>query len=99
MSDKVSDLLASADYITFKKIVSGIEQGSLTREDHKLIVNFLEYIDRINAASAIGTIQFVDSLAKYNSVKALCDLDEPDIAHRQVQFTYKNIVTKDTLSR
>jgi len=97
MSDKVSDLLASTEFKTFENVVKDIEEKEkkLTIEDHKNITGFLEYVDKINAASAIGTLQFVDSLAKYNSVKALCDL--ADISHRPVQFTYKNIVNNENI--
>ena len=44
-----------------------------TRE---LIQQFIELIDRSNAISAIGTLEFLDQLAKFNTVTNICRVDD-----------------------
>jgi hypothetical protein len=36
------------------------------------IKNFIEMIDKSNAVSAIGTLEFLDQLSKFNAVKTIC---------------------------
>jgi hypothetical protein len=36
---------------------------------------FLKDIDTINSSSALGTIQFVDNLSKFNTTTAICSKD------------------------
>jgi hypothetical protein len=42
----------------------------------KIIVPFMEYINKHNASSDIGTIEFLDNFAKSNTVRRVCMLDK-----------------------
>jgi hypothetical protein len=73
--DKIIDLFKSSRDLT------------LTDEIKNPIVNLLKDIDKINAASAIGTLQFVDSLAKFNTTNVICT---KQIAIQTPNETYSN---------
>jgi len=42
---------------------------------NKEITNFINLIDNFNAPSAVGTLEFLDSLAKYNTIENICRID------------------------
>jgi len=63
---------ASADNIVWKTILadnSGYKN---------YIIDFLQNIDNINAASAVGTLEFLDRMAKLNLVSTVCNDDSED---------------------
>jgi hypothetical protein len=62
-------------YIQFEGIcgrLAGKDKETITNKDMQLILQVLDHLDTISAASAIGTVQFVDKLSKFNSTKAMC---------------------------
>jgi hypothetical protein len=75
--DKIKEFLASDIYITFIEIMDKIKNkiefdiGVALRN----CILFLQEIDIINSSSAVGTIQFVDNLSKFNTTTAICSKD------------------------
>jgi hypothetical protein len=39
---------------------------------NSIIKNFIDVIDKNNAATSIGTLEFLDTIAKYNTTKTVC---------------------------
>jgi hypothetical protein len=56
----------------FVNTVDTFEIKAPNDEIRNHIITMLNEIDKINAASAIGTLQFVDSLAKFNTTNVVC---------------------------
>ena len=51
-------------------------KGSNFFDNMKIIVQqFIDMIDKNNAISAIGTLEFLDQLAKFNKVSNICRAD------------------------
>jgi hypothetical protein len=88
--------------------ISGVNTESLTREDLQNKLNnftvsklklkrFLTLIDNSNAASTIGTLEFVDRLAKFNTSDVICGTDiEYDPAQKsQIISSYEKMASKD----
>jgi hypothetical protein len=69
-NDLIKDLdEAKADIIKrLKTTYSGVER--------LYVKAFIDMIDKSNAASAIGTLEFLDQLAKYNKVETICTENE-----------------------
>ena len=44
-------------------------------ENRNIIENFFNLINKFNASSAIGTLDFLDQLAKFNTINSICKLD------------------------
>jgi hypothetical protein len=38
----------------------------------------LEEINKLNAASTIGTLQYVDNISKFNTTELICSIDNID---------------------
>ena len=73
--DKIKEFLSSDIFINFNEVMYKIKsrQAIYDKEsDKNIIITFLESIDKINAASAIGTLQFVDSISKFNTTQLIC---------------------------
>jgi hypothetical protein len=51
------------------------KNSKLPASSKKIIIEFLTALDNISAASAMGTLQFVDSISKYYSSQVLCASD------------------------
>jgi hypothetical protein len=47
-------------------------------EYNSIFVEFIEMIDNSNAISSIGTLEFMDQIAKFNQTNVLCTLDDKD---------------------
>ena len=58
------------------------------------IKEFIETIDNNNAVSAIGTLEFVDQIAKYNTTNTICSSNK--IEEEKVRF-YNNVHRFDNL--
>ena len=59
--------MKTTEYKEFTKIQNSLPNGS------NIIINsFINLIDKFNAASAIGTLEFTDSLAKYYTTDIVC---------------------------
>jgi hypothetical protein len=89
--DKVKELLTSDVYINFEEVVKNIENEEVRDEESDFIVitTFLEAVDKISSASAIGTLQFVDGISKFNTTKMICNEDNIKDKKR-----YKDLLTR-----
>jgi hypothetical protein len=70
--------LKNKDYIVsaIKFLIDNIQIKGFNISNTKgLIRQFIELIDNSNAISAIGTLEFLDQLAKFNTVTNVCRLD------------------------
>jgi acid stress-induced BolA-like protein IbaG/YrbA len=62
--------------------------------DIETIKEFIETIDNNNAVSAIGTLEFVDQIAKYNTTKTICSSNkivDANVARYKDAYRYKNL--------
>lgn len=67
------------DVIKIKDILTYLNTNNYTNKEN--IEKFIEYIDRFNSSSAVGTLEYLDSVAKYNTVNNMCQyskLNEED---------------------
>ena len=90
--DKIKEFFTTQEYINFKDILEKIQSEQYIPDEEKyisMIIEFLEAIDNINAASALGTLQFVDGLSKFNTTKVMCS--EQNIADSK---RYKKLLSK-----
>ena len=55
----------------------------------KDIQNFINIIDNNNAVSAIGTLEFLDQIAKFNTVKTICSTSDKNITN-DIFTSYEN---------
>ena len=58
------------------------------------ITEFIEMIDKNNSVSAIGTMEFLDQIAKFNTVKTLCNSQDTDFIPEQllIDFNKTNLM-------
>jgi DNA polymerase/3'-5' exonuclease PolX len=73
----LTNLIADAkkDYIIYNKpenILTMLEQSRVSFKVGDRLKEIIEEIDIHNAASTIGTLEFLDQVAKFNSVNNLC---------------------------
>ena len=55
------------------------------------IKRFIDMVDKSNAVSAIGTLEFVDAIAKYNAVRTVCN------GPLAINKEYKELYKEDAL--
>ena len=77
--------IISRDYKDFKK---NYTVGLMFKERIK---RFIDMVDKSNAVSAIGTLEFVDAIAKYNAVRTVCN------GPLAINKEYKELYKKDAL--
>ena len=89
--DKVSGLLEikiknnkGEDVILYEKMEELIQALTietdvyeLSQEQVDLITQFIVMMDNSNAVSAIGTLEFLDQMAKFNTVNTVCSSNSP----------------------
>lgn len=80
--DKIKEVLQNDAYINFNEIISKIKNNESERlyseedeSDKKKVIIFLEEIDKLNATTAIGTLQYVDTISKFNTTEMICSID------------------------
>lgn len=92
---KVGDLLEKDEYINTKKIIETLlsELNKLNKPDiiinesnRRTIEDFINLIDNSNAVSAIGTLEFVDQIAKFNTVNTICSNNSPYLNDKNIEF-------------
>jgi hypothetical protein len=92
---KVGDLLEKDEYINTKKIIDTFsrELNKLNKPDiiinesnRRTIENFINLIDNSNAVSAIGTLEFVDQIAKFNTVNTICSNNSPYLNDKNIEL-------------
>jgi hypothetical protein len=75
-NDKLKALTVTTEFTIFKEFVDLVkdtktsDKNYLTYKSH--IDKCIDMIDKSNAVSAIGTLEFVDQLAKFNTVSTVC---------------------------
>jgi hypothetical protein len=52
------------------------------------IQNFIDMIDKNNAVSSIGTLEFLDQIAKFNTVKSVCNTSDTDFVPDNLRETF-----------
>jgi hypothetical protein len=89
---KVGDLLEKDEYINTKKIIETLSRESnkpeiiLNESNRKTIEDFINLIDNSNAVSAIGTLEFVDQIAKFNTVNTICSNNSPYLNEKNIEL-------------
>ena len=96
--DKVNSLIITKEYKTFKDIMDKDLYPSLNENAViSAIINILNEIDKINAASAMGTLQFVDVLAKYNTAEMICT-DDNEYNYNPIKTFKESYLFKDVVT-
>ena len=109
--DKVSGLLEikiknnrGEDVILYEKMEELIRALTveknvyeLTQEQADLITKFIVMIDNSNAVSAIGTLEFLDQMAKFNTVNTVCSSNSPYLTN-DIDKIIDNYGMKEILS-
>ena len=54
------------------KIEIILDEPQLTTGDYKILTDFIELIDNSNAISAIGTLEYLDTMSKFNKTSVIC---------------------------
>lgn len=89
-SDKITYLLKDETFKNFKKVIN----SKLYTNEKKItdviqtIVLLFDQIDKYNASSTVGTLQFVDTLSKYNTVDIMCS-DSADLTYKPIDKVIK----------
>lgn len=63
--------------------VKNIIQNDLSESSMNIISEFIEFIDNFNASSAIGTLEFLDAVSKYNTINNICNYKKFDINQKE----------------
>lgn len=96
--DKVNSLIITKEYKIFKDIIE--KDLYTTLNENSVIANIrdiLNEVDKINAASAMGTLQFVDILAKYNTAEVICT-DDDDYNYNPIKKFKESYILKDIVT-
>jgi len=74
---KISKILEDYVFKNMKKISEdpNINKDNLNNYSEYMnsIQNFITFMDNYNSSSAIGTLEFVDALSKYNTIRNMCE--------------------------
>lgn len=95
--DKISLLLTNDTFKNFKTMISSkLYKQKDINKTIQMIILLLNEIDKMNASSTIGTLQFVDTLSKYNTVEIMCT--NVDVSYQPIEkvikrYNFKNIVS------
>ena len=82
--DKLSDLTMTQEYTeivglimtnTLNNVLENEDQDSQLINFKNLVNEFINAVDNSNAASTLGTIEFVDQISKLNTVNTICKND------------------------
>lgn len=86
--DKVPELYNQIN--NTKKLSEFLNKKAIPNSEYNAFIisvkDFLKKIDKSNAASAIGTLQTVDKMAKYNTVDTICSIKDNDILLNQYKI-------------
>lgn len=87
--DKVGDLTTIKSNISkqksifdlFNSMKTKFSEGNIDKKTFNqlykfYIKEFIDMIDKSNAVSAIGTLEFLDQIAKFNTIKSICNSQE-----------------------
>ena len=98
-SDKVGNLLETQEYANATELINALsgktDDYELSTEQKKDIQNFIDMVDKSNAVSAIGTLEFVDQMAKFNTVNTVCSTNSPylkDVEKIITRYNLKDVV-------
>ena len=76
---KISKIIESNVFQDVKNII----QNDLSESSMNIISEFIEFIDNFNASSAIGTLEFLDAVSKYNTINNICNYKKFDINQKE----------------
>ena len=65
-----------------KKIIS---ENNMSQKLMAYLEDFLISIDNLNAASAVGTLEFLDKMAKLNTVSTICNFNNDKINQEELR--------------
>lgn len=85
--DKVGDLTTIKSNISKQKSIfdlfnkvkddfNNIDKNKYNKLYKFYIKEFIDMVDKSNAVSAIGTLEFLDQIAKFNTIKSICNSQE-----------------------
>lgn len=96
INDKLTICGSFADAITAFNAKDGNQQFKDTYNIlyKSNITEFIEMIDKNNSVSAIGTLEFLDQIAKFNTVKTLCNSQDTDFISSELlkDFNKSNLM-------
>lgn len=71
---KILNIINNNYYLNLLNLIPYINKNNANEEKYKTIIqNFFTFIDNFNSSSAIGTLEFIDSLSKYNTISNICN--------------------------
>ena len=76
---KINNIIQNDIYKNFIQIKETIKKELNDNNSEKkpicddILPKIFDLFNNFNSASAIGTLEFVDSLAKYNTIKSICE--------------------------
>ena len=93
--NKISNILSAN---IFKSLNSYVDANSINEKNlyntyKPIIVDFFKFINNFNSASSIGTLEFIDSLSKYNTITNICNynkLEEKKQKEIDKKYRFKN---------
>ena len=98
-ADKVSDLTTIKSIISKQKTIfdlfnqvksyfinnkSNINKKTYNQLYKFYIKEFIDMIDKSNSVSAIGTLEFLDQIAKFNTIKTICNTQDISIPSLEI---------------
>jgi hypothetical protein len=92
--NKISNVLSSRIFQNLKQELKNINTNNLYTSYKPVIIEFFNYINNFNSASAIGTLEFIDSLSKYNTITNICNYKNLD-KNKQNEIDKKYNFQKD----
>ena len=83
-----SNLIDLIDDIVNDQQYFNNDNGRLNQTGEEILTNFIEMIDKNNAASTIGTLEFMDVLSKFYNTQNICRIPDgnlnPQIIHQYI---------------
>jgi len=71
-NNQINTIITSAEYKNIYKFLKEYNNNDIT-ETIETIEEFIQIVDGNNAVSAIGTLEFTDQIAKYNTTQTICN--------------------------
>jgi hypothetical protein len=95
LNTEKSSILKTQEYYQFISMIKS------EIYDKNITINLLNIIDSLNSNSTLGTLQFVDTLAKFNTTQSICNLDNIKDKDKKNKFicnnNFTNVLTNETM--
>jgi len=75
-NNQINSIITSAEYKIIYKFLKEYKNDEITNITEDTIITiekFIQIVDGNNAVSAIGTLEFTDQIAKYNTTQTICN--------------------------